>query len=60
MCIRDRTATAARWEHVQDVGAATTITLPWAKDEHFFGVRSYDADGYRSEVAFCGVERAPS
>lgn len=55
-----RETTAPRWEHVQDVGAATTITLPWAKDEHFFGVRSYDADGYRSEVAFCGVERAPS
>jgi len=52
-----RPTTAAVWEYVRDVGAATEITLPVHKDEHLFGVRSYDAEGYRSEVTFCGVER---
>lgn len=55
-----RATTAALWEHVQDVGNTTTVTLTAHKDEHLFGVRSYDADGYRSAVAFCGVERAPA
>ena len=54
-----RATTSGLWEHVQDVGAVTSVTLPWHKDEHLFGIRSYDADGYRSEVAFCDVERSP-
>lgn len=55
-----RSTTDSMWTHVQDVGAATTAELSAHKDEHFFGVRSYDADGYRSPVGFCGLERRPS
>jgi Zn-dependent M28 family amino/carboxypeptidase len=55
-----RTTTQSLWTHVQDVGDATTIELGAHKDEHFFGVRSYDADGYRSPVVFCGLERRPT
>ena len=52
-----RATTAGEWEHVQDVGKAGSVTLAAHKDEHFFGVRSYDEEGFRSQVAFCGVER---
>ncbi len=54
-----RATTDAQWQQAKDVGAATSVTLPIHKDEWLFGVRSYDADGFRSEVAFCGLERAP-
>lgn len=40
------------WEHVHAVGAATDVTLPFSKDNWFFGVRAVDQDGYRSPVAF--------
>lgn len=40
------------WTHSKNVGNATEITVPVSKDNHFFGVRSYDNDGYRSPVAF--------
>jgi len=45
------------WTHVEDVGAVTEATLPVSKDNHFFGVRAYDRDGYRSPVAFTGASR---
>jgi Zn-dependent M28 family amino/carboxypeptidase len=54
-----RATTDADWQHVRDVGMDTTVRLPVAKDEWLFGVRSYDREGFRSEVAFCGLERAP-
>jgi hypothetical protein len=52
-----RATTEGTWQHAQDVGNVDTITLDAHKDEHFFGVRSYDSDGHRSQVTFCGVER---
>ncbi|HWB81385.1 MAG TPA: M28 family metallopeptidase [Nannocystaceae bacterium] len=52
-----RATTDGHWQHARDAGNATTITLPLHKDDWLFGVRSYDAEGYRSEVAFCGALR---
>jgi Zn-dependent M28 family amino/carboxypeptidase len=52
-----RETTSAVWQHARDVGIGTSVTLPISKDDHFFGVRAYDRDGYRSVAAFPGVER---
>lgn len=52
-----RATTAPQWEHVRDVGDATTATLPLSKDDWFFGVRAYDEDGYRSPVSYPTVAR---
>jgi Zn-dependent M28 family amino/carboxypeptidase len=52
-----RATTTARWEHAQAV-TATEITLPLHKDDWIFGVRSYDAEGWRSPAVACGIERA--
>jgi Zn-dependent M28 family amino/carboxypeptidase len=54
-----RATTSARWEHLQAT-TGTEITLPLHKDEFLFGVRSFDAEGWRSPVVACGIERAPS
>jgi len=43
------------WTDVHDAGLETEVTLPFSKDNHFFGVRAYDRDGYRSPVSFCGA-----
>ncbi len=40
------------WEHVQDVGNITEGAIPLSKDNWFFGVRSYDREGYRSPVSY--------
>ncbi|MEM6992351.1 MAG: M20/M25/M40 family metallo-hydrolase [Myxococcota bacterium] len=53
-----RATTEAQWTHAQDVGDVTEATLPLHKDDYFFGVRAYDADGYRSPVAFPAVVRS--
>lgn len=47
-----RETSAPDWEHSQDVGDVTEATLPLSKDNWFFGVRSYDHEGYRSPVAY--------
>jgi Zn-dependent M28 family amino/carboxypeptidase len=47
-----RSTTDAEWSSVQDVGAVTTVTLHESKDNAIFGVRSIDAQGHRSLVAF--------
>ena len=47
-----RSTTAPTWETTIDVGDAREITLDLSKDNHYFGVRAVDADGYRSVVAF--------
>ncbi|MBX7082074.1 MAG: M28 family metallopeptidase [Nannocystaceae bacterium] len=51
-----RETTAASWQHVQDVGTGTRVTLPLHVDDWHFGVRSYDGDGWRSPVAPCRAE----
>ena len=40
------------WTHAKSVGDVTTATLPLSKDDWLFGVRSVDAAGHRSPVAF--------
>lgn len=52
-----RATTDATWQHARDVGEVTEVTLPLHKDDWYFGVRSYDADGYRSPVRFPDVQR---
>lgn len=47
-----RDTTSATWDHARDVGRATEARLPSSKDDFFYGVRAYDAAGYRSPVAF--------
>lgn len=47
-----RETTSPVWQHAKDVGKVTEATVPLSKDNWFFGVRAYDADGYRSPVAF--------
>ena len=46
-----RETTAATWEHTLDVGDVLKYTIDLSKDNWHFGVRAYDADGYRSPVA---------
>lgn len=43
------------WTESRDVGMNTQATLEINKDNHFFGVRAYDRDGFRSPVSFCGA-----
>ncbi len=52
-----RATTSPDWEDSRDFGNVTEATLELSKDNWLFGVRSYDADGYRSPVAFPGVGR---
>lgn len=47
-----RETTAGDWQHARDVGNVTEATIDLSKDNWFFGVRAYDADGYRSPVVF--------
>lgn len=54
-----RATTDSTWseEQVRDVGRATEVTLKINKDDHFFGVRAYDRQGYRSPVSFAGTAK---
>jgi hypothetical protein len=52
-----RATTDAEWMHAADVGLVTEAVIDRNKDDWFFGVRAYDAEGYRSVVAFCGEAR---
>lgn len=47
-----RATTDPQWTNVQDVGDVTSVTLHQSKDDWIFGVRSVDAQGHRSLVAF--------
>ncbi len=47
-----RETTSPTWDFTRDVGGVTEATIDLSKDNWYFGVRSYDADGYRSPVAF--------
>jgi hypothetical protein len=46
-----RATTSPTWEHAIDAGRAVEKRLPLSKDDLAFGVRAYDARGYRSPVA---------
>ena len=54
-----RTTTAATWQLAKDAGFAGEAMLDMSKDNWLFGVRAYDADGYRSPVAFAVPVREP-
>jgi hypothetical protein len=43
-----RATTDAEWNHSQDAGNATKVTLPQSKDNVIFAVRAVDKDGHRS------------
>lgn len=47
-----RDSTSSDWEHTKDVGKSTEGIAPLSKDNWLFGVRAYDADGYRSVVSY--------
>ncbi len=47
-----RLTTDADWTSTQDVGAVTSVTLPYSKDEWLFGVRAVDAAGDAGVVTF--------
>lgn len=54
-----RTTTAATWQLAKDAGFAGEATLDMSKDNWLYGVRAYDADGYRSPVSFAVPVREP-
>jgi hypothetical protein len=43
-----RLTTSPEWEHAQDVGNQTQVTLPLSKDNVIFAVRTLDEKGHRS------------
>ena len=47
-----RTTSEATWSHARNVGNATTATVPLSKDDWLFGVRTLDATGHASVVAY--------
>ena len=47
-----RPTTWHKWKTLKDVGDVDEATVPYSKDNWFFGVRAYDEDGYRSPVSF--------
>ncbi|HTE53972.1 MAG TPA: M28 family metallopeptidase [Kofleriaceae bacterium] len=47
-----RETTSSFWQHSRDVGRTGEAHLPLNRDNWFFAVRAYDADGYRSPAAF--------
>lgn len=50
-----RDTTSPVWQHSLDVGNVLAARVDAGKDDHYFGVRAYDEDGYRSPVAFAGA-----
>jgi len=47
-----RRTTSPFWEHAINVGDVVQATVDEHKDNWLFGVRAYDADGFRSPVSF--------
>jgi hypothetical protein len=43
-----RATSSPVWEHAQNIGNATTISLKLSKDNVIFAVRSVDREGHRS------------
>jgi len=43
-----RATSSPTWEHSQDVGNVTSVTMKLSKDNVIFGVRAADAQGHRS------------
>jgi len=43
-----RTTSSPDWDHAQEVGSRTAVTLPLSKDNVIFAVRALDREGHRS------------
>jgi hypothetical protein len=43
-----RATSSPDWEHAQEVGSSTAVTLPLSKDNGIFAVRALDREGHRS------------
>jgi len=43
-----RATSSPDWEHAQEVGSGTRVTLPLSKDNVIFAVRALDREGHRS------------
>jgi Zn-dependent M28 family amino/carboxypeptidase len=52
-----RWTTDPSWRVAKDAGTAREITLPVSKDNYFFGVRAYNAKGFRSPVVFAAAAK---
>jgi hypothetical protein len=52
-----RATTAPDWEHARNVGRATSVTLPFSKDNVIFAVRSVARDGHKSLAVVPAPER---
>lgn len=52
-----RLTTSPFWEQAVDAGSETRLRVDVSRDNHYFGVRAYDKDGYRSPVSFSSLER---
>jgi len=52
-----RATSSPDWEHVQDAGNTTQVTLPLSKDNQIFAVRSVDKIGHRSLPVVPAPER---
>ncbi len=52
-----RETTSPVWQLAKDVGKTTEATLPINKDNVFFGVRAYDAEGFRSPATIALAAR---
>ena len=52
-----RKTTDAVWTETTDAGTATSITLPFSKDNWLFGIRAVDAQGHRGVAAFPAPQR---
>jgi len=46
-----RDTASPTWDHIIDAGDVSEHTIALSKDNWFFGVRAYDAEGHRSLVA---------
>lgn len=53
-----RQTTSPLWQFTKDVGNQTQAELEVSRDNHYFGVRAYDKDGYRSPVSFSDLTPA--
>ncbi len=54
-----RATTSPVWQLSRDVGFTNEATIELSKDNWLFGVRAYDAEGYRSPVSFAVPVRRP-
>ena len=55
-----RSTTSPVWEHAHKVAAGsdpaeTSVRIDVSRDNHYFGVRAFDKDGYRSPVSFSSL-----